>query len=367
MEETTNIQDKVLPRWKSNLRIILNICLLIFFGLAFFSIPVCSFSKSLYALTWVFTLLFLATGGTYICLFGKFKIDLIFLSFVLFSIFSVLSTLINGFHSKTTTAPFLSLFASFCYLLCKHEKKKCHLLFLGAYIGTVFFMFVFFAYYWDSLVHFDFERLGAYFGDINDISLFMFFGYISSLFIIFSSRKQIGVLIIEAIFCLLFFYCGMSSGSRIFIILVFISTVVFIFLFFGKKKWWISLIIILSFLLTAFLVLQLPAFSTIEKRLLSMISTLFGKSIKGTTTNERSIVTRFKMFLSGIDMFLRKPLLGWGISGFAVFADYTQGWSHNNFSESLCNFGLVGTFFFHLPLFLSIKQTKFEDKIRLLN
>ena len=53
-------------------------------------------------------------------------------------------------------------------------------------------------------------------------------------------------------------------------------------------------------------------------------------------------------------MFLRKPLFGFGIDGFSVYGGMNEGWSHNHFSESLCDFGILGTIAFHTPMIASL-------------
>lgn len=236
------------------------------------------------------------------------------------------------------------------------------LLFLASYVGNFLFLVTYIITYRQELFSLNFDRLGAIFGDINDISLFMFFGFLMSLCLLaFDSRKYIKV--ISICLSLPYLFCGMSSGSRIFVLLIIVTVPIFVFVICGKKKWWLALIILILLGVSLIILFNLPVFSTIKNRFEAMISTLLGKSINGTTTNERSIFTRFNMFLSGFEMFLRKPAFGWGISGFAIFGDYTGGWSHNNFSESLCNFGLIGTFVFHVPIVFSFCKINYRDKV----
>ncbi len=56
------------------------------------------------------------------------------------------------------------------------------------------------------------------------------------------------------------------------------------------------------------------------------------------------------MFLNGVEMFFRKPLFGYGTNGFANYGSMNNGWSHNTFSEILCDYGLVGFIFFFFPV-----------------
>ncbi len=99
----------------------------------------------------------------------------------------------------------------------------------------------------------------------------------------------------------------------------------------------------------------MPFLSTIKERFNSFISTLLGKSVSDGKTNELSTINRLDMFMCGMQMWLRKPIFGWGIWGFATFSGRAGGWSHNNISESFCNFGLIGTIFFHFGFFTSFR------------
>ena len=49
-------------RDKSNVNKIVDICALMFFSLAFLSIPLCSFKVGLNKITWIFSILFLLSG-----------------------------------------------------------------------------------------------------------------------------------------------------------------------------------------------------------------------------------------------------------------------------------------------------------------
>jgi O-antigen ligase len=141
-----------------------------------------------------------------------------------------------------------------------------------------------------------------------------------------------------------------------------LTSVFTIFLFFGKKRFYISLIIVGVSIGIFVLLLNLPFFSTMKDRFLTMFSTLTNKSIEGTNTSDMSTIGRIQMFQNGVEMFFRKPLFGYGVNGFFVSSSYGGSWSHNHFSETLCSFGLLGTILYHIPFYYSIKG--FFDKNR---
>ena len=104
------------------------------------------------------------------------------------------------------------------------------------------------------------------------------------------------------------------------------------------------------------MIISIPAFATIKNRFLSFVSTLSGNKIGDGSTNELSTINRLDMFFCGMEMWLRRPMFGWGIWGFATFSGRALGWSHNNISESFCNFGLIGTFLFHYGFYICYKN-----------
>lgn len=234
----------------------------------------------------------------------------------------------------------------------------------SCYLGVIVFLFVFIFNYRNELIHFSFERLGSLFGDTNDIAIFLSFGLVMSCCYFFWC-KDIFLKCLLVLIYLIFLYCGFSTGSKIFLLICVVCTIASIFTYFGIKRVWVSFIIV--FILSAILVfiLNLPMFSTFKIRINSFFSTMFGiNSGKTNVYTDHSSLTRLDMFYCGINLFLKKPFFGYGTWGFANFAYYTNGWSHNNFSESLCNFGLVGTILFHLPFAYSV-VAYFKHKTKL--
>lgn len=55
------------------------------------------------------------------------------------------------------------------------------------------------------------------------------------------------------------------------------------------------------------------------------------------------------LMVKGIELFLQRPLLGWGVSGFAT-ASGTGFYSHSNYVELLADFGIVGTLLYYSNL-----------------
>lgn len=351
---------------KSKFNKVLDFAITILFSLTFFSIPAFSFLGVGKYITWFLTFALLFCISVDLFLFHGFKIDCIFVSLILFAFSAFLSSLFNGFKSFKATPILLSLLSSLIYLFCVSSKNRFNIkaLLFASYLGAVMFLGFFIIRYFNELKSLDFDRLGSKFGDDNDIALFHGFGLVCSMYYATKFSKKYFVLnILCILFALLFIFCGFSTGSKIFILILLFAILFYPFAICGKKKWWIALLIICGLVGMFAILINLPFFDTIKSRFLSFLSTLTGKSIDNETTTELSTINRFDMFLCGMQMWLRKPMFGWGIWGFATFSGRAGGWSHNNISESFCNFGIIGTFLFHFGIGFGIKDyVKSKDK-----
>lgn len=320
----------------------------------FLSIPLCSFILFLNYVTWFFTLLFMVLSGIYVICCCEVKIDLLFLSFPLFCITAFISSVLSFFCSFVITPFALAIISSYIYLICKAEKKFIKWFYFVIQIALIIFAFYFIYSYKEDFISLSFTRLGNKFGDENDIAIFFSLGYFLSFYYIFTIKKIFAKLLYFASLCI-FILCGFSTGSKTFLFLMMLTSVLTIFLFFGKKKLYISIIIVAIAGALFVLLLNLPVFSTMKDRFLTMFSTLTNKSIEGTNTSDMSTIGRIQMFLNGLEMFFRKPMFGYGVNGFFVSSSYGGSWSHNHFSETLCSFGIIGTILYHVPFYYGLK------------
>ena len=348
---------------------ILDLSILLTFSFTFFSIPAFSFSNTGMYVTWILTILLIAEIVVSLIFTRKIIVDFVFLSFILFCISALISSALSGFRGFRLTPIFLTGLAALLYLYCRSSKQFLNLksFIVGAYFASIIFLAVFFYQYREELFSLSFSRLGDKFGDDNDIALFLCFGFVISFYFLTSIKKtNIIIPILSLITLLVFTFCGLATGSKIFIISSSVCAIYFLFARFWGKKWWIALLLIVGFIIIAVLVLELPFFAFIKSRLAGFFSTLIGKSVSGGDVDELSTINRLNMFVCGMELWLRKPLFGWGIWGFATFSGRAGGWSHNNISESLCNFGLIGSILFHFGFFKAfysyLKLKKGETK-----
>lgn len=331
-----------------------DLSIIVAFGLVFFSIPACSFSSKLNLLTWIFVGVLLVLIALDAFLFYKIHIDIIVVSLLLFCASAFVSSFLNGFRDFSPTYFLLTFFVVLIYSFCKANAGIGKLLLISAYCGSVAFLLLFIVKYSHELLSFDIDRLGGFFGDENDIAIFNCIGALFSLyFLIFNSN--LFVKIGGAVLSILFIYCAVSSGSKIVVLLLFFSLVVFIFSINKKNRVWLSFVEIGCVMLLGFAALNLPFASGLKDRFLDMIYYLFGNGKAGSV--DISTSDRISMFLDGLQLFLKKPAFGFGINGFSNFGGFNNGWSHNHISEMLCDTGLIGFVFYHVPFVISLTSS----------
>lgn len=336
---------------------IIDIFIIAIFGITFFSIPAFSFQGYGKYITWILSIILFVCIAVSIFLYHKLIIDSVALSLVLFAFFAFFASLIGGFQAFKKTAILLSLTTFIIYVYCKSTKHTSipNYMFLSAFIGVALFLVLYLIKYREELISLNFTRLGDEFGDNNDISIFLGLGLLFSFYYLLFEKNKV-LKIVSAMLIPLFVLTGFSTGSKIFVLILLISFVLYPILFFGKKKWWCSVLFILLSIIIFLIVINLPFFETIKKRMDDFISTILGHTVGDGKVGEASTLNRFNMFVCGVEMWLRRPIFGWGIWGFSVYSGGSGGWSHNDISESLCNFGLLGSILFHFGFYTSLKN-----------
>jgi O-antigen ligase len=342
----------------------------VFFGLACFSIPTFSFLGNLNLITWAFTITFLGLMAYKVVFINKqISFDYISFSLIFFVVSSLFSSFINGMVNFSLTANLMTITTFAIYTFLKENKHLKTVLIKTVYYATILFLVAFIAIYIPQLAVFNIDgRLGQYFGNINDVAIFIGLGTCLSIFYAFSTKKWYFRLI-NGLLCALFIYCGLSTGAKILLLTSVIIFIFFVVLFYGKKKWYISLILIASAVVLGIAILYLPFSTTIRERFFSMIVTFFDIETSTATYVDYSSIHRLHMFLNGLEMMLRKPLFGYGFHGFHNYSSFGYEWSHNNFSETMVCFGVTGTVLYFFPFVYSILKSpsKFkEDKNNLL-
>ena len=133
----------------------------------------------------------------------------------------------------------------------------------------------------------------------------------------------------------------------------------------GHASRWLKLVLGLTAFI--YIIFNIPIFyEIIGVRIDSMISTfLYGSN---SALYSYSTDVRDEMILEGFNLFLKTPVFGGGYNSFYAHTSFGYDYSHNNYIELLCTFGILGTLLYYSKhignLTFLIKRgiiTRFED------
>ena len=352
---------------KTKLNIILDSLFLVFFFFTLVSIPMFSFRKEFTFVTWIFTIITFLIIFIELLLFYKLKVDIFAISLSFFLVSALISSAINKFESFVITPLFLNLVTIIVYLYLRSNKSIIKSTIACVYLALCVFVFVYLIRYGKDVFSFNTERLGNAFGDQNDIALFLSLCFVFSAFIILNSNYVFKIF--ASIVGIIAFLCGASTGSKVFLLTSAVTLIGIIIVSFGKKRWYLSLGAISFIVIAAIIMFEMPFMANLKNRVLVFISSFFDIGYTSSTGIDASSFDRYHLLKSSFELFLTKPLFGYGVNGFQNANGFYNGWSHNNLGEYLADFGLIGTLLFNLPILLSIfsyfiDKNKTEPKIK---
>lgn len=196
-------------------------------------------------------------------------------------------------------------------------------------------------------------RLGGEVANENIVGMGGAFSFIIAFYHIVYEHKPINLIAM--------FLCGLvafGAGSNKALIAMAVGCVLLLLFYAHVKKTVLSLFkvgILLLIVAIAFVMLmQLPMFSTINKRFTEMINTFQGSGAVSASTLERLALTK-----AGLQQFMKTPFLGIGIGNSGLITKRVSvgfdSYLHNNYVELLACVGIIGTTLFYLavltPLF----------------
>ena len=302
----------------------------------------------------------------------RFDYYLLFIVFLFaFSLF--ISLLINGYDSHYNTVVTGLFILLGTYFFCKALNDSINIIKGSVYLCLIlfcfFFLFTYFKEIIDAIINkqFDYLRLGEKIAPINMITISFVSPCVMSLYFLFFVKKAIILKILNVLLFFISFFCGVLTGSKQFIVSCVLISLILLFLFFGKKRWYLSLISSIIIIIGIVLIFSLPAFSTISTRFLEMLNTVFGIGVNGKvdySTSERTL-----MIQEGFYLFSQRPIFGYGLWGFALNTSFGT-YSHNTFSNSLAEMGIVGSTFYFLilsyPVINFVKKHNYNEKYALI-
>lgn len=272
---------------------------------------------------------------------------LIFLAVVL------ISTLFNKTSIVKTTPLILLMIIGFVILtksLGIDNKKIIYSYYFGIFVFSLFFLL---------LIAFGLNkssgegRYGSIFGDENEVALYFASTIFLALYFLFfnkHSSKLASILAIPS------FICGLLTGSKGFVISVLFSIYI-IMAFYNGRKHWIRTLLIIIISIGLFIILSIsniPFISTYLQRIISSVFNVFSES-----SSDYSTQNRLSMFFDAWNLFLHKPILGHGNRAYYYYSSFGGGgWSHNQFTEILCSYGILGFISFGLLFIIPFLQRK---------
>lgn len=287
----------------------------------------------------------------YSFLYQKPKINRWTLPIPFFAVFSIIGAIMYSHQYRSVLTLFLLVFSFFILYYCFsiiNNKKLILSLFSFALFGFYLYYFV---VYRNQIL--DFEgyingnvRLGTYFDNQNAISAFSIIGYLISLYCLLFFKKHYRWIFVLPI--LTSIVVGISTGSRTFVVAFIVATIVVTFFKF-KKHILIYFLFLVIFASIIVIVFSMPFMTTLRERFIRVFWTFFTDSSRVDT----STLGRITWLDYGFYIGNKHLLLGTGPYGFGVLSGLDT-YTHSNFSEVWCDFGLIGFVLFYAPLFICL-------------
>lgn len=263
---------------------------------------------------------------------------LLFISVCAFSYFAALDGTLVLTKVKTLLLNFIFLIALINYLNDYNKLLKMMKYFI--FSGTAAAVYI--------ILKSDFSvysRLGKVLGNENDIAIIIGIALIFVIYFVFFERKykysSMGIVMIPTI---------MLTGSREGILII-IMTVFFMLIFLKENRNYERIRYIMIGMTIMAIVIVLAYKVPVLNHILWKRFVNLWRYITAKGTNEGSILQRALMTRFGIEIFLKRPFMGYGLNNYRVlFKAFSRVsmYSHNNFIELLVGTGVIGTLSFYL-------------------
>ncbi len=285
----------------------------------------------------------------YTILYSKFKFNKLFIVILAFVAYSLIGTLIYSHEFRrwlTLILMTLTMFILYFAFMAINNNRLIFKILVFAFLGfSAYFLIV----YRNSFSKLDLSylRMGDYFDNLNTIGFYFSIAFSVSLYVGLLFKRKIELLYLLP--SLLFFALGFLTGSRAFILVMVVGTLTILFIRLRNKKW-LFLVITILFAVLFIILINIPIFSFLKDQFDRMLFTLFGigYSKVDTSTVQRILYPQYAFQLAG-----RNLLFGYGCNGFAIYSGIGT-YSHNNYAEVMCNFGIIGFILYYLSFFIPV-------------
>ena len=296
----------------------------------------------------------------YCFLFSDLKFNKLCILIPLFALYAFVGTALYSHQFRSWFALVLLSGSFFVFIFAFKTINNKNL--IVAIISLAFFLFslYFIIYYRNDILNFksfskEGFRLGTYFDNQNGVAAYAVVGFASPLYLVLFFKKKIRfAFILPALTSLL---VGITTGSRTFLVAAIVILFVFLYFKFQKHKF-IYLLVVLGIFALLILLINLPFMTTLRERLLRAFDTFFGTGNKVDT----STIGRMLWMDYGFSLGFKRLLFGYGAEGFSIVSGVGT-YSHSNFAEVVCNFGLPGFIIFYAPMVIFITKAFLSKKI----
>lgn len=296
----------------------------------------------------------------YLFLYDRFVIPKYSIFIPLFALFGFIGTALYSKEYRSWLSLILLAISFYSFLLAfkivKNKYVVISIISIAFFIFCLYYIFIYRNEFKDisSLISGK-TRLGDYFDNPNGVSAYAVVSFATALYMTFFLKRKIRFAFILPV--LVSCIVGISTGSRSFYLMIVIMSAIFLYFLFKKHKW-IYLIALGSLITISVVILSMPFMQTMRDRLLVAIQTLLGIASKADT----STIQRANYIEYGFYLGTKNLLFGYGRDGFGYISGVNT-YSHCNYSEVICNFGIIGFVLFYTPLIILFIKAIFDKKI----
>lgn len=162
-------------------------------------------------------------------------------------------------------------------------------------------------------------------------------------------KTKMGLFVIFTIFMLM-------TGSKKTIFFLMANVIIYLYFERSKLSRWIKVLLIIGSLLYAIFGIEF-FYNILGYRIIDAIETmLYGKETVREVYSYSTDV-RKAMMIEAFQLFREHPIAGGGYNYFLLKTQYPYSYSHCNYTELLCSFGIIGTLLFYSRHIYQLKYT----------
>lgn len=243
----------------------------------------------------------------------------------------------------------IGLYLAISDLFVRNERKLESAFMITGSISVLYLLYT----EWENILAGSIRIGDALSGNVNTVGYN--FGLLSTFSIWFYCREK---KLTRLLFFLLFTAVALATGSKKVLMMMAIN--VFIYFWYEKNTLggWIKVLLFIA--IATYLIFGVPyLYHIIGERTINMFKTMmYGGSSEWYS---HSTEVREAMLQEAIELFKTKPLFGGGWNYFYAHTVYEYDYSHCNYTEMLCTFGILGTALFYVR-YLDAAKFAFERR-----